>query len=539
MVMVNGLEDPIINAPLPQKPSTKDARRDKPSRSKSKREVGASFVYPPPGDMPLPDRSKSIRAARPKDSIANRTPKPKQSRYSPEQADDIVMVEADDGPDFITGPDDLAFAEQPRELPPLKRSGTTSKKAGGISGLFGSFRKTRGVSETYDRPKTNGVYGDEDELPRRKRTVTGGEDGAKRIRRDERKVRHSSRREGGVESFTNDAAPYGGGLTEAEDAEVRKEQRRAKRGSRDRTSRAVDVREQEERKARELLNDKAATEARKAKIRELRAREARGDDGNGSKGQDDQPAQDGAGDKGFVDEFQATREPDKPPIERRTRHRERKLDDANPKANSSSRPHKSDHRRSHPDRHLPSRTATEEAERRIRHDERRSRRVTPNEKPSASRRKTAPVVEDYFDPRNGARGDAEQYLHPITGANDHTSTWVNSQIVEPPPPPPIEPTVIEPPPILGEDGPAGAADDDEDLRRPRRKSSRRRSKYPDTAVDELDEKNRRRERREREIRSSEGSGEPERYSRRRSEYVSSRPAAGGRRESWFKKIANF
>ena len=538
MVMVNGLDDPIINAPLPKKTSTKDARADKPSRSKSKREVGASFVYPQPGDISLPDRSKSTREPRAKDSTADRTSKSKQSRYLPEQ-DDIVMVEANEGADFTQGPEDLAFAEHSRGPPPLKRSGTTSKKPGGISGLFGSFRKTRGASETYDRPKTNGAYGDEDEAPRRKRTVTGDDDGAKRIRRDERKVRHSSRRNGETEGFTNDAAPYGGGLTEVEDADVRREERHAKRVAKDRTSRAVDVREQEERKARDLLNDKAATEARKAKIRELRAKEARGDGGNGLGGQDNGQSQHGAGDEGFVDETRATRELDDQPVERRSKRRDRKLDDPYPKADTSSRPRKSDRRRSHLDKPLPSRTATEEAERRIRREERHSHRVTPNEKPSTSRRKTAPAVDDYFDPRNGASGDAEPYLHPITGANDHTSSWVNSQIIEPPPPPPIEPTVIEPPPILGEDGGAGAGDDDEDIRRPRRKSSRRRSKYPDAAVDEVDEKSRRRERREREIRSSEGSGEPDRHSKRRSEYVSPRPAAGGRRESWFKKITNF
>ena len=535
MVFVNGLEDPIINAPIPKKVSSKDLPRDKLSRGKSKREVSPQRVYPlPADDMALPDRTRASKDNPDKLTRANGKSR-QQSRYAPD--DDIVMVEAGpstDGPEVITGPDDIAFVEKSREPPQLKRSATSAKKSDGLKGLFGVFGKTRRASDTADRPRTKTIYADEESTARRKRTVAGGDEDAKRPRRDDRKSRRSTKPDNEIDGgFATDAAPNGGASTEAEDAEARREARRTRRAEKEQAERAArrtELKELEERKARRQLNDKAATEARKAKIREMRDKKAREDEeregrkrGQEAKGEEEEVV---------LEELdEAPRDLDPKPTERRSKHRSRNAED------STSRP-RSERRRSHLDGPLPTRTANEEADRRARREDRRSRR-TPIEKPSNTRRKSAPV-QDYFDPRNASRGTpagGDPYL-TTNGANDHTSSWVNSQIIEPPPPPPIEPTVIEPPPILG-DGVGVDDDDDDGIRRSKRKSSRRRSKYLDVAVDGVDDTKRRRERREKEP-SSEGSA-GDRYARRKSDYASPRAVnadAAGKRASWFKKITN-
>ncbi|MCJ1475969.1 hypothetical protein MMC13_004633 [Lambiella insularis] len=535
MVMVNGLDDPVINAPPPKK-SSKDPPRDKLSRSKSKREASPQRVYPLPDETPLPDRTKSAKDIPTKANGKSR----KQPRYAPD--DDIVMVEAGpstDGPDVVTGPDDIGFVEKSHIPPPLKRSATSAKKSEGSKGLFGLFGKARRNSDTADRPKSKATYGDEDGSSRRKRTGVGGDDDAKRARRDDRKSRQSTRPDVDADaSFVTDAGPTANATTEAEDAEARREARRAKRAEKEqaakderRDARRAELKELEEKKARRQLSDKAATEERKAKIREMMEKKARG--GQAKESRKLGKTVDGAdGEEVLKEEDEAPRDLDPLPAERRSKHRSsRNVDDF------TSRP-KSDRRRSHMDGPLQPRTADDEAERRSRRDDRRSRR-TPTERPSASRRKSAPV-QDYFDPRNASHATGDPYP-TTTGGNDHTSSWVKSQISDPPELPPIEPTVIEQPPLgdgIRGDGIRGDDDDDE-IRRSKRKSSRRRSKYLDAAPDEADEKRRRRERREKEL-SSEGSA-GDRHARRRSENPGARAAnveVGSKRASWFKKITN-
>ena len=548
MVMVNGLEDPVINAPLPPKEPKKDVRREKISRTKSKKEVGADFVYPQNENIVLPERIRSSEPSKGQKLSANQTSKYEQDQYIPDPADDIVMVEAGpftDGPDVVTGPDDIAFVEKPREAPPLKRSSTTSKKSGGgIGGLFG-FRKPRRTSDALDLPKSNGTYVADDGTSRRKRTVTADDEATKRFRRDDRKIRRTDRNERDAKGFAASAPPYTKRSAEADEAEARRAERRARKEDQVREeARTANQRKTQEQEARDLL--KATAEERKAKIRELREQKARENEQKEFSRQDDPHISQV---DNFADGGQAAREFDDPPTERYPKRRERDREEPRERADTTSRPHRSDRRRSHLDKPISSRSATEEADRRARREERRSRRATPNEKPTSSRRKTEPPVDDYFDPRNGGPVEAEPYPNPISGATDHTSGWVNSQIIEPPSPPPIEPTVIEPPPILGETS-TGARDldDEEDLRRAKRKASRRRSsRYVDAVggADDAEEKRRRRERREREIRSSEGSGEGDRYreGRRRGDYTDRERERGSRpvpnkRESWFKKITS-
>ena len=228
----------------------------------------------------------------------------------------------------------------------------------------------------------------------------------------------------------------------------------------------------------------------------------------------------------------------------------------------SPRPRGTERRRSHTDKPAPRYGGDEEADRRVRRETRRARE-------DLNRRKSAPPVEDYFDPRNGSRGvrpnhlasDVPVYSAPaplpadgdpyLNGENDHTSSWVNSQIIEPPAPPPVEPTVFEDPPLRS-GRKHEEADDDKDLRRETRRPHRH-SKYASVTPDGGDDRHRRRDSRRTErdgCSSSEGS-EGDRYTRRKSDYAGyenggpvrtfdgrQAGAGAGKRGSWFKKIAN-
>ena len=465
MVMVGGLDNPMMDDPIPQDPIPK-AKKDKPSSSKPKKETkpAADFV------------------------------------------DDVVMVEAgspQDGPDEGAR-ETLAFDERPRP----QRSNTSARKPKGsmMGGLFG-FGKTRRASDTLERPRSKGVITDDEGLSRRKRTVTGGDDSAKRLRRDDRKVRRTDREDRAAEGFVYDAPADGGAATEAEDAEARRE-RKAKRAA----AREVETQDAEDRRARRRETERASEDARKLKAKEARDRRARRDE-----------------------EAEAIRLEEKQA--RRAARAEMNAKIA--ASGTASRPAKTDRRRSHMDPPMAS-GANDDIDRHARREARRAAR-TPGEKSSRKKTTAAPVVDDYFDPRNGATGQ-DPYMH---GANDHTSSWVKSQISDPAPPPPVEGTVIEPTPVLG--GADDAALDDDAARRAKRKS-RRQSRYVDVKPEEEEA---RRRRRDREIRSSEGSKEDDGgrpyASRRKSDYVGgmrgfdARPslAAGGKRGSWLKRVSGF
>ncbi|KAL8929908.1 MAG: hypothetical protein Q9208_001052 [Pyrenodesmia sp. 3 TL-2023] len=433
MVMVNGLEDPIINAPVPR---ASKSGKEKSSKSKSRPE-----------------------------------PKP-----APDGMDDVVMV---DGP-LLDEPEPLAFDEKPRAPAPLHRSATSAKKpqGGKLMGLFGGFGKTRGNSENFERPKSKAAVTDDEALSPRKRTVTGREDSSKRIRRDDRKVRRSDRTDRDTEGLVADALNDGGAATEADDPEIRRQERRAKR----------DAREPDDRRAhrRGVGKEASSEEPRKAKNSERRPR----------------------------------REDERPPKE--------SSDRAN---HSSSRPHKSERRRSYME--PPSAGERPKAHR------------SRTEQSSKKRHSVAVDggVGEYFDPRGAAAEGAknnEPYMH---GANDHTSSWVKSQLSDPADPPPVEGTVIETTPELG--GKGGYAKDDDEARRAARKA-RRQSRYgPEDEVGDTDRERRRR----RKDKGSDGSAaewggkEREKLSRRYTDMGgvrldSGRPSLGaaGKRGSWLKKV---
>ncbi|KAL8688834.1 MAG: hypothetical protein Q9218_005350, partial [Villophora microphyllina] len=416
MVMVNGLEDPVINAPIPK--------------------------------------------------TSGKSGKSKSTRNKPADAgDDIVMV---DGPSQ-EDPEPLAFVETPK-APQLRRSATSAKKPnnGKLMGLFGGFGKTRRNSETLERPKTKTMVTDDEGLSPRKRTVHSREDPAKRIRRDDRKVRRSEKPDRDNEVFITDALNEGGPTTEYEDAGTHRKERRSKRDAGDSDAYVYPRRDD---------GEKVGDGSRRAKTSERRSKR---EDGEDSRRQEEKRSR--RTDK----EERYAKEPEDQP-----RH-------------SSSRPLKTDRRQSYMD---PPRSSERPKAHRSRTEQ------------SSSKRRSMAANDDYFNPRNGIpeEGKNAPYMH---GANDHTSSWVKSQLSDPADPPLVEGTVIEPTPELGGKG-GYEKEDDEEARRAARKA-RRQSRYgPDGDPGDEDRERRRRRR--------EGDG--------RGPAVDARPSLGaaGKRGSWLKK----
>ncbi|KAL8811566.1 MAG: hypothetical protein Q9223_007506, partial [Gallowayella weberi] len=429
MVMVNGIDDPIVHAPV-QKASG-NSTKDKGSSRKPKKESKRSF----------------------------------------DAEDDVVMI---DGPSQEE-PEILAFDKKPRAPAPLQRSMTSSKKStnGKLMGLFGGFGKTLRTSETLERPKGKPTLTDDEAMSPRKRTVNGREDSSKRIRRDERKVRRSEKPD--TDGFITDALNDRGPATGTEEAGIRRQERRATKRE---AQESHDHRNEQTSDRRGKRGEDESSQRQREKYSSRSAKEER---------------------------------PVKDPAER-NKH-------------SASRPHRSDRRRSHMD----SSSAND------RPKAHRSR----TEQSSNKRRSVAP--DDYFDPRNAVPEEdrIEPYMH---GANDHTSSWVKSQLSDPADPPPVEGTVIEPQPRLGGKG----GYDDEEARKADRKA-RRQSRY--AVEDEAGEGDRERRRRRKEKDTEDsvewgGGREREKLSRRYTDMggvkgaVDGRPSLGavGKRSSWLKKV---
>ncbi|KAI9795686.1 MAG: hypothetical protein M1835_005362 [Candelina submexicana] len=399
-------------------------------------------VSSPPAEEVI---SKAVRSTRGTNGRSNKEVK-KVVEPSSSGADDLVMVDA---PGLSTsGPEDIAAVETPRASP-MKRSTSSAKKPDSkLMGLFGSFRsKPRRQSEGDSRGAARAVYASEDATHRKKKASE--DDSARRMRRDGRDFRSSDRSDPTAAS------------TEVEDEEARRAERRARRKEHEaatRETREAEIRSAKERQARKLEAERAEVEARKARAREARQRREREEEEREAKKQEEKRSRRAAREERLARDEQALREAEAREAERRqqrrTRRRENEPQLARAATMSDERPRtgKSDRRRSYAEKPAATRNSNEDVERRKRHDERRARR-TLNER--SSRRKSAPVpapVADYFDPRNAAHAqEAEPFAavaplpYMVNGPTDHTSSWVNSQIIEPPPPPPIEPTVIEAP----------------------------------------------------------------------------------------------
>lgn len=579
MILVNDLEDPVIN-PAISKP--KDIRRERSTNTRAKKEVRLD-PNPPAGS---PKISAEAYIAK-KNGQVNQITEP---------TDDTIMLETGpsfDGAELPSLQEALAFDEKPRSSPVVQRAFTNTRKSDSkLMGLFGGFRKPRRASEMYERPRKAPV--DEfDATLRRKRGATGDGDAPKRIRHEDRKIRRAEKTDGEDDGFITEA-PIAAESLSPETHEFGRDEQRPKRPSKSQPSKERKrsrLRDVEDQRLKRQEADQAEDKLRRAKTRERRerkeleeaeirraerraeraARDERSKDAPNSREgaevdirREEKRLKRSAREAMPIKEEPQFRELDPIPTpERQNKRRERDIQDRDKRRESSSRPRKSDRRR--PNIDSPRSPGT-----RPPLERRRSSRRTPGEKDKSSshRRSSAqPPVDSYFDSRNGAGGEPTTndtippslldplqqdvpYIH--SGANDHTSSWVKSQISEPPPPPPVEPSVLDPPPILGPSGLGGDDSAGEEARRALRRKSRKQSRAyrePDAEVETP--RRRRRESSRKGIKSSEGSAEQERDRwRRKNDYggavmspasgrspmLGSGLAGGVKRGSWFQKF---
>lgn len=582
MILVNDLEDPVINPPISK---TKEIRREKITSTRAKKEVHFNPNSPTGSPKLSPQADISW--------------KNEQVNPVTEPTDDTIMLEAgpsSDGAELPSLQEALAFDEKPRSSPVVQRSLANTKKSDSkLMGLFGGFRKPRRASEMYERPRKVPVD-DFDGTLRRKRGVAGDGDPPKRIRREDIKARRSEKTDAEDDGFITEA-PIVAESPVPEIHDFRRDEPRAKRPSRSQPSKerkSSRLRDTEDQRLKRQEVDQAEDGLRRAKAKERRERkeqeetDIRRAERRAKRAARDERSKEGPnsreGDEADVrreekrlkrvarEEKPIKEEPqfrDFDPIptpERRSKRREKDPQDRDKRRESSSRPRKPDRRRTNIDSPrspgTPSRRPTLE-----RH--RSSRRTTGDKDKSHShlRSSAQPPVDSYFDSRNGAGGEAtlNDAIHPPpildplqqdppyihSGGNDHTSSWVKSQISEPPPPPPVEPSVLDPPPVLGPSGLGGDDSAGEEARRALRRKSRRQSRAygePDPEVETP--RRRHRESSRKGIKSSEGSAEQERDRwRRKSEYGAVMSPASGRspmlgsglgggakRASWFKKF---
>lgn len=498
-----------------------------------------------------------------------------------------------DGAELPSLQEALAFDEKPRSSPVVQRPLTNTRKPDSkLMGLFGGFRKPRRASEMYERPRKAPV--DEfDATLRRKRGVTGDGDAPKRIRHEDRKVRRSEKTDAEDDGFITEA-PIVAESPAPEAREFRRDEQRAKRPSRSQPSKERKrsrLRDVEDQRLKRQEADQSEDKLRRAKTRERRerkeleeaeirraerrakraARDERSKEGPNSREGDEvdirreekRLKRTGTEGRPIKEEPQFTDFDPIPTPERQNKRREKDLQDRDKRRESSSRPRK-------PDRRRPNIDSPRSPGTRPTLERHRSSRRTPGEKEKSSSHRRAsaqPPVDSYFDSRNGAGGEPASndtippppplldplrqdppYIH--SGGNDHTSSWVKSQISEPPPPPPVEPSVLDPLPILGPSGLGGDDSAGEEARRALRRKSRKQSRvYGEPNPEVETPRRRRRESSRKGIKSSEGSAEQERDRwRRKSEYGAVMSPSSGRspmlgsglggakRGSWFQKF---
>jgi hypothetical protein len=464
--------------------SPEKSSRDRKGKSKVIADPIFKNAPPPPPAVPPGDEDLPIRR--------NKMPFTKESsanaRYvkQAKQEDDIVMVDAGG----------------PSEKPGLKRSDSSAKRAG-IGGMFGGLL-------SKSRPDNK----------RRNTALT--DDEGRSLRREDRKIkRPANERSEGNDVDRN--VTMSGGAAE-EDQEARREARRARRAERE-------------------AAEKAAEDARRAKDEERRERRRKQEEEMEARRQEEKEARRAArreqrAREDAEREAAAAKEAERAE-RRRARRAEREAtqtDGEEPVTDDPGRLKRPDRRKSHMD---------DDEERRQRHEQRRRNGLS--EAPRTSRRMSAPVVDSYFDPRNGSKSrnagpeflpadgpvykDSRRKKEKAGWPHSGTDSWVKDHSDAPPPPEDAPPA----------DDPADDPTADENARRNLRKT-RRHSKYDDGAGDQ-EERRRRRESRRREkevVRSSEGSqGDDRRSSRRDSVYInaSRAPSAQGGLFSRFKRLA--
>ena len=452
---------------------------------KEKSKVVKDPILKPPPAVPMPPEDHNVldRRSRPstKDSSANARIV-KQAK----QDEDIVMV--DPG-----GPSDP---------PGFKRSDSSAKRAS-LGGMFGG-----GLGGLLSKSRPDN---------KRRSTALTDDEGPRGLRREDRKIKRPAKDRSEPEQ---DVTMTGGAAEE--DQEARREARRARRAEKEAAS-------------------KAADEARRAKDEERRERRRKQEEEAEAKLREEKEARRAVRREQKAREEAERQEAEAKEAERAERRRARRAEreaqmDGDQLNEESARLKKSDRRRSQMEG-----PTDDDEDRRRRREERRQMRSLDATK--SSRRKSAPVVDDYFDSRNGAK-NGPGYL-PAEGPvykdskrkkaawpHSGTDSWVADHSDAPPPPEDAPPA---------EEGPVDDPVADENARRQLRKT-RRQSRYDDVGDDREDRRRRRESRRGEKdtMKSSEGSqGDGRRSNRRDSGFVDAgrEASAQGGLFSRFKKIA--
>lgn len=468
-----------------------------PERSSRDRKRKSKVISDPiytnttPPAVPMPPRATELPYRRRGVPFAMNPSANTRNFEQAQQEEDIVMVDGG-GPSENLGSNGV------------KRSDSKAKKAAGFGGMFGGLL-------SKSRPDN-----------KRRSTALTDDEGPRGLRREDRKIKRPAVDRPGGDTTDRDMTMSGGAAEE--DQQARRVARRARRAEREAAEKeAEDARRAKEEERRERRRkDEERREIRRQQEKEARRAARR-----------EQKAQEEAA-RQATEEKEAIRE------ERRRARRAEKdaaYTDAEPVTEDPGRLKKSGRRRSHIDT-----PAEDSEERRRKREERRAMRS--GDTPRSSRRKSAPVVDDYFDPRNGSKSrPADDEFLAADGPvyqdskrrkagwpHSGTDSWVKDHSDAPPPP--------EDTPSAEGVGDGGMTDDN--ARRSSRKSHRR-SKHDDDS----EERRRRRESRrmDKDVgKSTEGSqGDGRRPSRRDSGYVDTTPSraasASGGLFSRFKKIA--
>jgi hypothetical protein len=452
MVMVNGLEDPLLNGT-----SSKNPPKEKLSKNKSKREVRktSESIFPsllrPSWE---PEFTKEVQADGQVSYKQSKPSKPRARTLSND--DDVVMVEAgpSGGEPFVTsGPDDMAFVEH--SAPEVKRSNTAAKKSGGFfGGFFGGGGKAERAPEPAVRSRPTSSYRDErmidvEPLP------TRAKDKSKR-----RSVKPT---------------PADVEILDQAEIDPEAEARRADR----RSAREAEELERAERRKSRREKEKAELEARRSKARDRARREQEAEE---------QRREDKRARRAAREEARAKEEADVEAAaaarrdERRRLRAELEASELEKARIAAEGPDGVDKIRKSAKEDRRKQFEREEEERLRRREEKKGGRSSRDKDKSGNSGKrkstTSPLMDEYFESRNGNNTPKNP-----GGPTDKTSSWVKSQASDPPDLPPVEGTILD-----GENPRSAGLDDDgfdegrgEERRRSSKKdsSSRRQSKYAD------------------------------------------------------------
>lgn len=398
------------------------------------------------------------------------------------------MREPEHGPDAVSGPDDMGYADTAHRDRRSKRSSAPPKKAegSGIKGLFSSLKRTT-RPETTELPERRKSRSHRDRGAVEDAKYPGDPEEARRRRREERK-RQQARQDLEGDGMATDAVPgeFPAEAADPDDPEARRAARRAQRAShhsshhRKMSGDSEAAREAEERRARRKEKERAREE-REQQLRdeeeekrreEKRARRAAREE---RRAREEQEAQ----------EAQARAEAKAAERRERRRMKEEELAEAPPVSRHASKSRRHRSRAGDPaeEPHTPRRSHHDYDPEQERHRAPHRSGEKDKDKGSKKRRPKSQHPPPAPAPPAAVAPDGTPLMSG--GRRDKISSWVHSQADDPPEPPPIVPTVLDVPPPPGEPLNTHSISSDEEARKDMRRKAKRRSRHPGPRDDDM------------------------------------------------------